>query len=406
MSITESEGSGDERATATPRGESAWRAVRVTFLFVAIWCAVGVVVYPEWWYGLVFDGKYRLPSYWGEGNLIAMYNTISFFFPALFTIWAILSFSNSNTSSRLQKLNQRVVKALSGKTWYFGAVIALGIVFAVGLYFTGPRTKQMRDLQTSLEKSTRELKETLEKIKTTEVPPLSDPTSFAYIDTAEVESLYGQNEPELLPTLVKKKIEDSRKGDASVMAGEYFKTDIGLSEVRSEEQELKATEKNPQRKLKDLIDFLYEQKKLRRYGLEQTKPEELKKLDDATSLLSRYGVVSNETKLRSVRDRLFSEELNRLENELSTLHGLVLVDGDWTVARTNGGYVFRAPVIEHISSPLSFEFRLNDNDMQPKTKEIIETFKSRPIRLTAFGNVIAGASASDQNVRIVPVAVY
>jgi hypothetical protein len=405
MSATE-----DEKSVEAPKpsttGSSYKRIIQIIILSLLVWSAVGIIVYPEWWYSLVYDSQYRSIDYWTSGNLIATYNVIGYLFPSALIVWAILSFSGQQAHQRLVRANRRMALLVTNPLGYSVVVVLLIVAFLIGLHFTGPRTQASRDIQASLEKSKRDLEAIRAKISPAEVPPLTDPTSFTYIDPAEIESLYGQNEPELVPTLVKKRIEDSRKVDLSFGAGDSAKADVGSSELQAEEQELKATEKNPQRKLKDLIDFLYEQKKLKRYGLDRPLPDELKKLDDATALLSGYGVIADEKNLRGVRDRLFAEELNRLETELSTIHGLVLVDGDWTVEKGTDGYTFRAPVIEHISSPLSFEFHLSDSEIQAKTKEIIEKFRSRRIRLSAFGNVIAGASSNDQNVHIMPIAVY
>jgi hypothetical protein len=257
-------------------------------------------------------------------------------------------------------------------------------------------TKSQRDLQAMIDK---------QKINPEE-PPLSDPTSFAYIDTQEVESLYGQNEPDLVPALVRNRIEFSTHLDAETSIDDFLKTKAGIAQAKEEETELRETEKNPQRKLRDLIRFLYDEGKLKRYGHQRWKSEDLQKLEDATAMLSKYGVIADPKKLRAVRDRLLYEEVQRLDDELSVLHGLVLVDADWTVEVTPDSYTFRAPVVEQISKPLFFETRIRNAELTPKTQDIIGSLRTRPIRLTVFGNVIAGASPEDRSVHIAPIAVF
>ena len=392
--------------TEGARKSVALRIVRILLLCIVLYSAIGVVMFPDWWFTLVFEGGYADPSTWVVGNLYGLYVALGILFPPILTIWGVLSFSTPTAHDRVRAFNHVVLARSSQGIGFWATLVVLLLAFLTGLHYSGPRTEPFRKSMAQLKESQKHLDEVLQKNKVNDDPPLSEPTAFAYIDTAEVESLYGQNEPELVPTLVRQKIEKIAKGDASISVEDYLKSSVGVSQERTQEEELRRTEKNPQRKLKDLIDFLYSQQKLKRYGHQQWKSDELQKLEDATSLLSRYGVLADPAKLRAVRDRILSEEVQRLDNELSTLHGLVLVEGDWLITRTPTGYRLTAPVVEQISNPPSFEFRLNDGDLQSKTKDVIESQKARPIRLTAFGNVIAGATGLDHNVQFVPIAVF
>ena len=375
---------------------------------ILTWCAIGSVIYPEWWYRLVWEANYKEPSYWAEGNYAALWNTVTYFLPIALTVFAILALSRTPLPERIELWNRRFASWLASPKGVLATSCILLAIFAVGIGTSGVRSADSRQAMDRLAKSQKDLQAMLDKQKAVsdEAPPLSDPTSFAYIDPQEVESLYGQNEPDLVPALVRERIETSSHLTAGFSIDEYLKTDAGVERAKHEETELRETEKNPQRKLRDLIRFLYDENKLKRYGHQRWKSADLQKLEDATALLSKYGVVADAKKLRSVRDRLLSEEVQRLDDELSVLHGLVLVEADWTVETTSDSYIFRAPVVEHISKPLYFETRIRNAGLTAKTRDVIETLKTRPIRLSVFGNVISGASPDDRSVHIAPIAAF
>src|SRR5579863_1574767 len=326
------------------------RIVGVVVSAVLIWCAIGVVVYPEWWYRLIFESNYKDAGYWAQGNYAAFLNAFNYLLPIALTVCAVLALVRTSVPERLEAAGRGLASWVVSQKGFAFVAGGLLSVFVAGLLTAGIRSADSRQMMDQLHKSQRDLQAMLDKQKASpEEPPLSDPTSFAYIDTQEVESLYGQNEPDLVPALVRKRIEFSTHLDAETSVDEFLKTKAGMTQAKQEETELRETEKNPQRKLRDLIRFLFDQGKLKRYGHQRWKSEDMQKLEDATAMLSKYGVIADPKKLQAVRDRLLYEEVQRLDNELSVLHGLVLVDADWTVEATQDAYRFRAPVVEQIS---------------------------------------------------------
>jgi len=383
------------------------RIAAFSVLAILVWCAVGVIVYPQWWYEFIFEGNFRNPEYWEQGNYVAFLNAFSYLFPIVLTAWIVLAFSRTQVPENLVSFNAKFKLWVSSKRGAAASASVLTIVFGLGLATSGLRSVESRQLEAQIAKSRKDLEAFQEKLKgPQEEPPLSEPTSFSYIDPKEVDSLYGQYEPDLVPALVREKIETSAHLEAGASIEEYLKTNAGISKAKAVETELRETEKNPQRKLRDLLRFLYDQGKLKRYGHQRWKSDELQKLEDATALLSKYGVVADSKKLQSVRDRLLAEEVRRLGDELSVLHGLVLVEGDWVVDRLQDSYRFRAPVVEQISNPLYFEARVRSAELSSKTEDIIGNVNSRPIRLSVFGNVVAGASPQDRSVHIAPIAIF
>ena len=146
--------------------------------------------------------------------------------------------------------------------------------------------------------------------------------------------------------------------------------------------------------------------KLRRYGHRRWNSEDLRELEDATTLLSKYGVLADEKRLRDVRDRLLAAEMGRLERELQILHGLVLAEGDWTVDTTSEGYRLRTAVVDQVSYPLYFSVSLRKQDITQKSQDAVRTLEGRRMRLSVFGNVAAGVSAKVRDVHITPIAVF
>src|ERR1035437_1708135 len=238
------------------------------------------------------------------------------------------------------------------------------------------------------------------------VAPLSEPTTFFYLDSKEVDSLYGQNEPDLVLAIVKEELRTSSEVGASASVEQFLATKAGWNKYQSRQVELRQSEKNPQRKTRDLLRYLYDGKKLRRYGHRRWSSEELQKLEDATGLLSRYGVIADRNRLRGVRDRLQSEEMSRLATELRTLHGLILAEGDWTVDATPEGLGLRTPMGEPVSNPLFFSVLLRKQDISPRSLDAVQVLKGRPLRLSVFGNVAAGVSDRVREVNISPVAIF
>ena len=57
--------------------------------------------------------------------------------------------------------------------------------------------------------------------------------------------------------------------------------------------------------------------------------------------LTKYGIVVNTEKLRSLRDKLFAEELANLEKRLQALRGLALIVWDWSVEIAGDSYRLR-----------------------------------------------------------------
>jgi hypothetical protein len=128
----------------------------------------------------------------------------------------------------------------------------------VGVFSLEVRSRDEIAAQRSLAESRANLKRLQSQLKAIpeEEVPLSEPTTFFYLDGGEVESLYGQYEPELVPAIVKEELKSSSEFSAEASIDEVLTTKAGRSRYESRIIELRKSEKNAPRKTKDLVQYL------------------------------------------------------------------------------------------------------------------------------------------------------
>jgi hypothetical protein len=167
------------------------------------------------------------------------------------------------------------------------------------------------------------------------------------------------------------------------------------------------TPKNNERKLKDLVKYLFDKKLIKRYRNLRIESEDIRSLDEATQLLTgKFNLQIDQKQLRLLRDRLLSQEMQRLLTELHQLRGMILVEGDWSIDIQPESYVFRRPFVENVTNPPLCEIKLRKNDISTQYKDIIEGLKGSPMRLSILGNVITGISGDSRIVLLNPIAVF
>lgn len=146
---------------------------RICALGLFVYCAFGVLIYPNWWYELIFERHYTEIGYWGIGNYYGIFNTISFLLPSALTVWAILSLSTTEAAEKLQSVNRKIWSGMTNVKGFVLAFLVLATVFGVGLYSAGPRTADYRNAMANIAESQRKLQESMAKAKSSESPPLS-----------------------------------------------------------------------------------------------------------------------------------------------------------------------------------------------------------------------------------------
>ena len=135
--------------------------------------------------------------------------------------------------------------------------------------------------------------------------------------------------------------------------------------------------------------------------------EERKKLDEATSLITlKYDLLIDKEKLRMLRDQLLAEERQKLEERLQQLRGLVLIEGDWTVEANQDAYIFRQPFMENVTNPPVCDVKLLRNLVSLQDRDVIEGLSTKRMRISIFGNVLAGKTQESQTVFLTPIALF
>ena len=265
----------------------------------------------------------------------------------------------------------------------------------------------LKESQDNLAKIQADLNRSIKENSDKNKPPLSEPTAFLFLDKEVVESLYGQYSPDLQRTAVIEEITNSHEIKGEVSIEEFLKTSAGQQYLQKQVSQYQNSPKTPERKLKDVVSYLSAKSLLNRFNGLEPRSDDLKNLDQATHLLtSRYGIVINDKKLRSLRDGLLSEEIASLYKRLGSLKGIILVEGDWVVQSVGDGYRLRSPFVENVTNPAVCEIKLHRDEVPTRTRDILDSLNGKPIRLSLLGNVVVGLSESSRTIQLTPIAAY
>jgi hypothetical protein len=317
------------------------------------------------------------------------------------------------------KVRNKIVPALS-EIWDFRYFIPITssvlLILALLLILAVPtldwRTKERRERDKEYEATMARLDKTFaEHDKVMEEYrrklPLSVPASFVFIDIQTVESLYGQYEPELVPSIVRKEFEQSTGKKSSLGVNGYGSLEASEAELNKRITEYRSIEKNSERKLKELLRYLHDQGQLELFRDIEPNSEELKKLTEAKQLLSqKYGVDISENFNRRLMDQLLSEELGLIEKRLSNSRGLIFVEGEWTVALQGSMFILRRPFLNNTSRSPLCEVSISSTSISEQHKLVISSARNKPIRLSVFGNNLLGMQGNAKTVVVTPIAVY
>ncbi|HEV7398444.1 MAG TPA: hypothetical protein VGN86_18170 [Pyrinomonadaceae bacterium] len=370
----------------------------------------GTLVFPGWWYSTLFEGGYRNLGNLRDGVLYVIGAYYLIVLQTVVIIVVITALSRTGAPRKLSSVFSDLwnTRTVSWASLSLGIILLLGIVISVGRLES--RTREQREVDRKFEETQKKLQESLAQFDDIEERskriPLSVPTSFIYLDKDSTESLFGQYEPELVPAIMQEEIEHSTELSGGIQSS-FISTDAGQKELNKKVTEYRSTPKNSERKLKDLIRYLNEKALLPMFRDIQPKTEELIKLNEATELLSKkYELGLDAQKLKVVRDRLLSDELRVVKNQLRDLHGLALVEGDWSVEIQPTAYVFRHSFVSGITDSPVCEVKLKKTDIGAQYKEAIESSREKTLRFSIFGNVLVGLSEGSKTVSLSSIAVF
>lgn len=371
------------------------RVTRFVFPAILIYVLVGINYDPHWWDGFLFQGGILDSSKWNEGLSFVIENFLFQSLVVFIVIIAICWLVRRRWPRQFAHFWTVVKTNMYGsKGFYLQLVLLVGVGASLVSMHSNIEAEGKKYLDTLI-------------VQTTKEAPLARPTSFVFLSKDNIESLYGQYEPELNRSTVIEEMQNAKDVRAGANVDEFLKTEIGKSELQRRLTEYHQNPKNTERKLGDLLKFLLTSNYVKRYANLESKSTEIQKLDGATALLkSEYNLIVDPKQVTQVRDKLLAEEILRLVNELKELHGLALIEGDWSVETQPDAYILKRPFVENVTDSPVCETKVPKSDISAQNREIIEGLKGERMRLSVFGNVITGMAGSSRTVRVNPMAVF
>lgn len=375
---------------------------------------LGSLVFPDWWHTLLFERGLFSQRHLVNSGLIPLRDYgVGVVLAALVAIVILVIFHPDRLGLyRKLKSTWSAIRYHTSQSIGAYAIAFLTFSLALSLITLPLRAPSDDDLPIRLRGNYIRTAETLDlltvlKDKRQEAQPLADPTAFIYLSKENVESLYGQFEPELVPASVIEEMKNSTELKGELNLQNFLKTEAGKNALQSKITEYRQAPKSAERKLKDLVHYQFENKNIKRYGNLRVQSEEIKELDQATQMLAtKYNLVVDQNQLRPLRDRLLGQEMQRLVTELHDIRGLVMIEGDWAVEIQPDAYLFTRPFVENVTEPPMCETKIKKNELSSQYRDIIEGLKGSRMRLSVFGNVITGLSNGSRTVRLNPIAVF
>jgi len=386
-----------EQNTEKPEGREEQRVpIRAFLIRVAVLCFLlfflaGAQMFPEWWVTFLFHGgmfsadSWRAGIAWNFENLLAPLLVCA---AALVLFW--LSLRRSTKFAQLMAGTRRFFCGTGGNS-IAGTLAALAFLSALSIAFNASSIAANQDLA-------RFVKE--QHPGNVAEPALSQPALIVFMDRANIESLYSQYEPDLVPAIVKEEIGGTSQITAGLTLDGFLKTEAGKTELQKRETEYREHVKTADRKLKDLLRYLDDQKQLKRIVGFQGSSQEIKDLAQAVTTFKKHGLPVNGPELARVRDGLLQADLGRFTDGLEKLDGLAVVEGDWTIREDAGFYVISQSLAD-VSSPPICEVRIPAAALPAEYRETKATF-----HLTVFGAVLTRPSATSQTLRLRPIAIF
>lgn len=379
----------------------------IVLAFVLLYAIVGTLTHPAWWHGFLFEGGVFTSEYWNEGfGYVGSHYFVPFLLIMVLMVFVYLLISLS-MRMKIASIWKSVKKAMSGRTGVYVHIMLIAAL-AIALWATRASSENERLMLMELAAAReRTAKDSLDHLHNSDREPLTEPTSFLFLSKENIDSLYGQYEPDLIPSSIIEEIKKSRDFKGSVGIEDFLKSEAGKNELQSRLTEYRQSTKNTERKTKDLLRYLLEKSAVKRYKNIATTSDDIKKLDESIEFLkSNYDLSVDLKQLTIVRDRLLSKEIQRLMAELKDLHGLVLIEGDWIIETQSDVYSLRRPFVDNITDSPFSEAKIRKSDISAQNKEMIESLKGQRMRLSLFGNVITGMSGDSRTVRVNPFALF
>jgi len=376
------------------------RAVALILLCLAVYVAVGSLMFGGWWYGFVWDGKFTEFRWTALGIKFLVSNhpaVVTSIVLGCLTLFAIILLVPRKLFHLLDRFFKPIVVASV-------AVIAAAFLL---VYLMPGNVQEYLEMLPIINAAPGALDAQLEA--RLEQPDIVPPVYFHYLNEDAIGAFYNQLRPELEETSRNIKSASESKAGAELGA-DGAKLNIEGDKSSQKESKYDRSNFSPERKCLEVMKYVrqtwptsyytdywgwyskYTTLRILRAGSETewdpSDPLSPSASSDPQDVLNRAA----ETSQRFV---------NKLKEQLSTARGLVFVDGDFDESVRNGSVL----LIHALAGPpntgklnASFRITVPQNALRSMPK-------GKPLRLTIFGEVIKPLG-NDGVVSVAPVAIF
>jgi len=375
----------------------------VTVACATLYAVVGCCIFGPWWFGFFWDGGFKSVEYIAIGARVLLNEYFSLVICLVVGLFALMLVIFA-FPTRLFAFLDRFAKVILPVCFAALAVASLVVYHTQGSEYAEAKSAfwptDMGDL--------------VKKLRAGMDPPaIEPPIAFFYLNNQTVEALYGQLEPELEETSRDVKSSSELKGGAEIVAGSGK---VRVEGGKSGEQESRYDRSKFSTDRKCLEVMRYVRKTWPTSYYTNFWEWDLRK-NTAELLGTLTGERVNPAFLRHVEpistdpeetkrqvNKLWQESGTEMRSQLSLIHGMVFVDGDFEKSVAGSDIVLTHNVASDAISPsvpqpkASFRVIVPTGGLRPAPKGV-------PLHLRVFGNVTKPLG-KDGFVDVAPVAIF
>ncbi|RCJ39572.1 hypothetical protein A6770_38755 [Nostoc minutum NIES-26] len=382
---------------------------RLSMIALLLFCIIGIYMFPAWWYEFFFRAGFLSGYVWQAGiNYLIKFGLNWIILVCMICLLLMVLVRKTNYLNSLKPPFVKVQRWVEGKLGVSIIAILVGIFFIslISLQSWGiiNYVRRIVDYYPLSNESTNVFDQSFNKNSN----PLTKPTTFIYIAKNEVESLYSQYESELTPSKVTEEVIDSTTLKAELSVKELLSTEAGKDWLQKKIKEYQQITKTPERKLTDLLHYLYNDGKLKQLTNLESNSDDIVELNNAVQVLNnKHKLTLDQNQIKSIREKLMSQELGQFKVDLGNLSGNILVKGGWTIEdqAQSQNYLLKHVLVEGIGNSPICAVNLPKTNVQTQYKDEIKisTSNRKPIKLSVFGTVITNDSST---IWINPIAIF
>jgi hypothetical protein len=355
-------------------------------------------MFGGWWYGFFWDGKFA-DFRWITFGLRLLVNghpaVVTLIFVCGLVLFSIVMLAPRRLFAILDRFRRRIIVAC----------VATIVIAALTVYLTADNLVEYLNLLPGLDASSAALNAQLEA--RLEQPGIDAPIYFHYLNEEAVDTFYNQLKPELEETSRNIKSTTEVKGGAEIGAG-GSKVTVEGGKSGQEESKFDRSNFSPARRCLEVMKYVRKTWPTNYYTNYEdwySKYTTLRILQagsgaapDPLDPLQPYDPGEDLTRQASESAQRF---INKLKEQLSTVHGPVFVDGDFERSTQADNVVLTHTLIIPDRMPkLDARFKI----VVPKAASQ-SLPDGKPLRLRVFGDVTKPLG-KDGLVNVAPVAIF